>query len=318
MNPRISIIVPVYNVEKELKVCLNSIVPQLNETVDLILVDDGSTDTSGTICDNCKQAKVIHKQNGGLSSARNVGIDIAKGDWLMFIDGDDAIISGTLATLLDLIKVADVDIIQYGYQELPCGHKSKHSAISDTSATTVTDRHEMYHLLYEIGGEAASACTKLIRRFVIGELRFPEGRLHEDEFFTTQLLTLASSIFYIPDWKPYLYLQRSGSIQTSGLNPLRLTSLIEMFHERLQVLESLGYDDLASLTRGRFFSNMLLHYCAACNKGDNLSSHLALSEARILSRQRFKIRGVLGLLKILTRMWIPAFFLYEQLYKILK
>lgn len=113
-GPLISIIVPVYNVDAYLKQCIDSILNQKYENFELLLVDDGSTDKSGDICDvygkRDKRVRVFHKKNGGVSSARNVGLDNAKGDWIAFVDSDDIVTPSYLSGLYSDVK-SDVDLV---------------------------------------------------------------------------------------------------------------------------------------------------------------------------------------------------------------
>ena len=116
--PFFSIIIPVYNVEKYLDRCLESVLKQEFNDYEIILVDDGSTDTSSYICDSYKQSEkvtVIHKDNGGLSSARNCGLDISKGEYIFFVDSDDYICPGTLKILYDNLSRTNVDVIKFNY-----------------------------------------------------------------------------------------------------------------------------------------------------------------------------------------------------------
>ena len=114
-GPLISIIVPVYNVDAYLKQCVDSILNQKYENFELLLIDDGSTDKSGEICDvyeqRDKRVRVFHKKNGGVSSARNVGLDNAQGDWIAFVDSDDIVTPDYLFDLYDSLKENDIDLV---------------------------------------------------------------------------------------------------------------------------------------------------------------------------------------------------------------
>ena len=117
-NPQISVLVAIYNVEKFLSQCINSILAQTYTNLEIILVDDGSTDTSGEICDKYatkdSRIKVIHKKNGGLVSARNAGLDAASGKYIGFVDGDDWIEPQTYQTALELLQQHQVDLVKWG------------------------------------------------------------------------------------------------------------------------------------------------------------------------------------------------------------
>ena len=118
-NPRISVIVPVYNVEQYLPRCVESILAQIYENLEILLVDDGTKDNSGAICDayarQDARVKAIHKKNGGLSSARNVGLDICTGDFILFVDSDDKIYRNTVKNLLECQEHTDADMVIFNF-----------------------------------------------------------------------------------------------------------------------------------------------------------------------------------------------------------
>src|SRR5690606_27364966 len=120
--PKVSVIIPVYNAEKYLRECLDSVLAQTFTDFEVLLINDGSTDASGKICDEYAEKdsriKVFHKENGGVSSARNLGLDNAKGEWISFVDSDDTIEQETLATLANEVKDLDIDGVIFGYKKL--------------------------------------------------------------------------------------------------------------------------------------------------------------------------------------------------------
>lgn len=144
MNPKISVIVPVYNVEKFLRRCIDSILAQTFTDFELLLIDDGSKDKSGEICDEyaAKDARirVFHKQNGGVSSARNLGIDKAQGEWVYFVDSDDWIEIETLS-IVQSIDMRKIGIIKFGYYE--DFYDGKINIVSDNNERIISDPEEM-------------------------------------------------------------------------------------------------------------------------------------------------------------------------------
>lgn len=262
----ISVIVAIYNVEKYLDNCLRSLMNQNYSNAEFILVDDGSTDTSSLICDNAQKIdpriRVIHKTNGGLSDARNAGLAIAKGKYIMFLDGDDLIDNGSLMILYNLAQQTDSDFIQYSYRETP---KADISARAEFNGRYeyVAEQREMFMRLNLLGGIGASACTKFIKKKSIQNLRFKKGKLHEDEFFTTELLTSVTSATYITDFSPYQYIVREGSIINQHFNPKRVYDLCEMYDLRISKLEKMGLDDLAKTFQTKFYTNLYLQYLKA-------------------------------------------------------
>lgn len=257
----ISVIVPVYNIERFLPSTLDSLINQIdNVDFEILLIDDGSTDKSGDISDEYASEydniSVIHKSNGGLSSARNAGIEAARGEYLMFVDGDDCLDSVTLAALTKAILLhPHCDVIQFRYEEvspsMPLGHCTKEEL---ENYYECTDEYDYFLQLYQFGGVAASACTKLIKRSAIGDLRFKEGIIHEDEEFITRLLPMCSCIGYCSN-QFYKYVMRSGSIIHSNFSSMRL-DIIPILKERIAYLESNKYDDLAEKFKVKLYGVM--------------------------------------------------------------
>lgn len=197
MQYLVSIIVPVYNSESFLKECVNSILSQTYSNIECILVNDGSQDSSGEICDllleTDERIKVIHKQNGGAASSRNRGIDVAKGDYIMFVDSDDLIDSLMVETLLNASLEYNSDIVGSRlsrFTEIP--------KIQDYDKNTV----ELFHsedlinklLAYNID---SSPCTKLYKSSLLNKVRFVEGRTNEDFLFLIQIYQEAQTIIYL-------------------------------------------------------------------------------------------------------------------------
>lgn len=252
MKKKISIIVPIYNVERYLPSTIDSLIQQEGNTdYEILLVDDGSTDGSASICEKyaseCNKISVIHKLNGGLSSARNTGIDAARGEYLMFVDGDDCLDTVTLSALTKAISLhPHCDVIQFRYEEvspsMPLGHCTKKGL---EIYYECTDEYDYFLQLYQLGGVAASACTKLIKRNAIGDLRFKEGFLHEDEEFVTRLLPKCKCIGFCSNTF-YKYMMRPGSIIHSDFSRKRL-DIIPILKDRIVYLESKKYDDLAEM-----------------------------------------------------------------------
>lgn len=262
----ISIIVPVYNIVNCVEACIKSILAQRSPHWEMILVDDGSTDGSGEICqtyaESDRRIKYVHKTNGGLSSARNAGIEIARGDWIMFVDGDDCILPDTVDTLLRVIPNTDnADVIHFGFQEIKLGDVELISYAHSDNVHIVDNKKEMFIYLNTIGGEAASACTKLIRRSLLDSLCFKEGILHEDEEFTPRLLIKANKIAYV-DFKPYIYIQRPGSIITSRFNSKRL-DILDIMNARFSLMLENNLDSLVPVFRLRFLRMLTTMYMVA-------------------------------------------------------
>ena len=192
MSPKISIIVPVYKAEKYLHRCVDSILAQTFTDFELLLVDDGSPDSSGTICDRYAAADprvhVFHKPNGGVSSARNLGIDNARGEWITFVDADD-FISPSYCNI-DLSTNCDIIITDYKISEVD-------NTITDSTPFVGNISDGIIHFLKENLQYLLLRVPwgKLIRRTAIGDIRFtPSQRIGEDTVFMFNLLTATKSI----------------------------------------------------------------------------------------------------------------------------
>ena len=209
-----SIIVPVYNVEKLIHKCIDSLICQTYEDIEIILVDDGSTDNSSYICDEYadkdKRIRVIHKKNGGLSDARNVGIDIASGDYILFVDSDDYIETDTCKKLLKYTKM-DCDII-IADAVIEGGIASiEHITLCDQILTG----KEYLKTALKSGKAPMAVClnaykTKFLKE---NEFNFKTGILHEDEQFTPRVLLKAESVVN-SNIEFYHYVIRDNSITT--------------------------------------------------------------------------------------------------------
>ena len=186
--PKISVIVPVYKVEAYLRPCVDSILAQSFPDFELILVDDGSPDSCGALCDawaaKDPRIRVIHQQNGGLSAARNAGMDVAVGAWLTFIDSDDYVAPDYLELLYRNAEGSGAEIAVCRTQVFQDGQDPAAVPSASEPACRLLTGREAVILLYR--GDAAvlvNAWGKLYRRELIADLRFPVGKLHEDQAF---------------------------------------------------------------------------------------------------------------------------------------
>ena len=211
----ISVVVPVYNVEAYLDECVQSILGQSYTDYELILVDDGSTDSSGNMCDDYAKAdpriSVIHKTNGGLSDARNIGTKAARGDYVTYIDSDDLVSADYLEKLTGIVKELNVEIAVIGIECFTDGSKPK---IKTSKKTDVfTGLEALKCALYQRGIDT-SACALLVPISVALQFPFPVGRFHEDDF-TTYKYYLSIKKVGVNYSKRYFYRHRKGSIMHS-------------------------------------------------------------------------------------------------------
>ncbi len=226
-----SVIVPVYNVEGYLKECVDSILNQSYCDYEVILVDDGSTDRSGVICDEYAQCsdkiKVIHKENGGLSSARNAGIDAAKGNYVLFIDSDDFYCDEQcFYKFAQIISEEKPDFLMYKHGKY-FGDDSVIDFYGDYDIENIKeDKAAIFQYMVKEHKQLACACNKIVRRALLleEELYFELGTIGEDICWTVELFEAANKISYI-NIMPYMYRQSRGGSITSVVTKKKLDDL---------------------------------------------------------------------------------------------
>lgn len=248
MQPKISIIVPVYNVEKYLIRCLDSIVNQTYKNLEIILVDDGSTDRCSEICDiyagKDKRINVIHKENGGLSDARNRGIEIATGEYLAFVDSDDYIAANMYEVLLErmLNDGSDMAVCNFLYvdeqekllEESNCDIPIINECIETRAAIhKLTEAKSWYYVV---------AWNKLYRKEIFRRLRYPKGKYHEDEFVIHHIIQNCRLISCVKD-PMYYYVQRDKSIMSQSFNLGRM-DIADALIDRYYFAKGHKYRDL--------------------------------------------------------------------------
>ena len=214
MNELISVIVPIYNVDKYLERCIDSIINQTYKNLEIILVDDGSTDDCPRICDEYQKKdsriKVIHKENGGLSDTRNKGIDIAKGKYYGFIDSDDYIDADMYAILYKNIVETHSDIAVCGrYIDYEDGNTKKMT--NENRSNILMDRIEALKKLNNYSDFDMSACDKLYSAKLWKDIRYPYGKICEDYYTTYKLFDKSNKVVFVPK-ALYHYFQRNNSL----------------------------------------------------------------------------------------------------------
>ena len=213
-EPLLSVIVPVYNVEEYLARCVDSILQQTYRNLEVILVDDGATDASGAICDayaasDCR-VKVLHKENGGLSSARNAGLEAATGEYIAFVDSDDWITPDAYAHLLDLMQKYSVKLVCGGRFDVD-GKTGEKTVGLCPKKEEVISSEELVGRIFLWQGCDSSACDKLYHRSLLEQYRYPEGKVCEDVPVTYKIV-LATERAALSDRPFYHYYHRTGSI----------------------------------------------------------------------------------------------------------
>lgn len=218
----ISVIIPVYNVSGYLERCIESVRKQTYANLEIILVDDGSTDKSGTICDSYisvdNRIKVVHKKNGGLSSARNAAIDVMTGEYMVCVDSDDYISNDYIEYLYNLLIDNDVDISMCQCKKV---YSERDSLDIVTSNVEVLDSEAaIKYFLYQKKFTASAPC-KLYKSCLFNSLRYPDGRYYEDMAVICQLLDSVSKIA-IGNQQKYYYVQRKDSIMSEDFNTKKM------------------------------------------------------------------------------------------------
>lgn len=237
--PKISVIVPVYKVEPYLARCVNSILNQTFHDLEIILVDDGSPDGCGALCDayarQDSRVQVIHKPNGGLSSARNAGIERAKSAYLAFVDSDDWLDLDMLEQLHTLCEQRGADIAECSYRSIYQDGIREETLC--TGRIIEAGPVEAIDGILDWKHFKSVAWNKLYRREVIGAIRYPEGMLHEDEFTTYRYFYAAKKLVYL-DVSKYNYdRSRTDSITGDVFREANLDSCIAMRQRREFLLE---------------------------------------------------------------------------------
>ena len=211
-NPKISIIVPVYKVENYLDKCVESILNQTEKGFELILVDDGSPDNCPKICDKYllkdSRVKVVHKENGGLSDARNAGIKEAIGEWLSFIDSDDFIAPDMIENLLSNAENENADI---AICDAVLFKDGENPSFTDSTEKKVMDSIGAQGKMINERLFSVNTWNKIYKKSLFDDIVFPKGRLYEDLATTYKLLDKSKKVVYI-NGKKYAYLQRATSI----------------------------------------------------------------------------------------------------------
>lgn len=231
--PRLSVIVPVYKVEKYIHKCVDSILNQTFTDFELILVDDGSPDKCGEICDEYAKKdariRVIHKENGGLSDARNFGIDAAKGEIIGFVDSDDIIDASMYGDMIGYMDEHDLDVVCADTYVVRNDKKKFNPRYSKDMI--FEGRNAVKEILD--GTLDNAAWNKIYKRSVIGDVRYPKGRIYEDVATTYKFIFAAKRSGYLR--RPfYYYFKRKGSIVASSFNSKSRYDCFKGYKERLE------------------------------------------------------------------------------------
>lgn len=256
MNKKISVIVPIYNVEKYLNRCIESIINQSYSNLEIILIDDGSTDRCPQLCDDWKKKdkriKVIHKINGGLSDARNSGMDIMTGEYASFIDSDDWINETMFEKLLFLMDRYNGDIVECGFQRTDGKVEIKFNG--DINITKIDRYNAMKCVVTE--DICPVVWNKLYKADLVRDERFQIGKCNEDEFWTYRIVDKANKIVQTNE-QLYYYYFREESIINEKYSIRRLDGL-EARYQRMIYLEK--YPEIQRLAKKKLLFECIYHY----------------------------------------------------------
>lgn len=239
----ISVIVPIYNVEAYLERCVRSIQSQTYAKLEIILVDDGSPDGCGELCDRFakedNRIRVIHKENGGLSDARNAGLDIAVGEYVVFVDSDDYIAPYFVETLYKVLTETDSDVAMCSYTVVEDGLGKSFEKFSEQTTYHIYDRQGLLMNLYDANHEDATyfivAWNKLYKKALWDNIRFPKGKIHEDEATTYKIYDRCQKGVYIKV-PMYGYFTSTSSITRDAFSVRRL-EWMDALNDRIAFFE---------------------------------------------------------------------------------
>lgn len=241
-QPLISVIVPIYNVEQWLPRCVDSILAQTYQNLEIILVDDGSPDHCGKICDNYSskdgRIKVIHKINGGLSDARNAALDVMQGEWVTCIDSDDFVTSDYIETLYNLCKKYNCKMSVADWFIFPMGTEPRipRREVKEYKFT----REEALECMFNQRYFDVSACLKLYHRSLFDGIRYPKGLLFEDLQTTFKPMLKCEEGVAYSNKQVYFYMFRPDSIEGAKFSDKKMDSAIQVFNIMNSYRETFG------------------------------------------------------------------------------
>lgn len=257
MSDLISVIIPIYNRQDYLEKCFESILNQTYENLEIILVDDGSSDGSLQICEkyaNCdSRIKIVHKKNGGLSSARNAGLEIATGEWISFIDSDDSINLNFYSLLKEVADKENSDIVQCEMESVPSQKLT--SSIYQYQLITFSGEQaleEFYGRKYTV---FKSSCNKIFRKYLFENVQYPEGHIFEDRWVANELYYQSKRVTYIDIPLYYYTVNENGIMHQNASKKNYDTCLLYLNHYEYFINK--GEEKMAALAIRQFFISLL-------------------------------------------------------------
>jgi len=301
MDPLISVIVPVYNVEQWLAPCIDSILAQSYNNLEIILIDDGSTDSSGEICDRYENENenviAIHTCNNGLSAARNMGLDIMRGEYVCFVDSDDILLPDAIRSLFSILSANKADISVGRMLRRPAGNIGhKHQVLRYSPRQAIEDSLYQKRLLN-------AAWAKLFSKQLFNDIRFTTGILYEDLDLIYKLFDRCKCVVYTTE-PVYIYRLRSNSLVTH-FNARRLDVLDVV--DRIEQYMRQHHPSLIPAARDRVLSaNFNMYWLMAANSIDNPEAkkrcweNIRLYRVQSLINPHVRIKNKIGILLSFT------------------
>ena len=293
MEKLVSVIVAVYNIEEYLPRCVDSILAQTYRNLEIILVDDGSKDQSGNICDSYaekdRRIKVIHKKNGGLSDARNAGMNAATGEYIGFVDGDDWIEPDMYRAMYFACEKEKAQAAVCRYKQI-----TKSGIIDGSAGNSVSLSRDEALEIYVCGDERyliyKSVWSKLFARDLVEDMRFPVGKNSEDIMFTTRAFCRMERLVYLDEAYYNYVLDREGSIMNEKAGERRLKDEIPFWQEQIAYFREAGMPDLSDKAAYHFYRRLLFYYIDFMeNKKTRIFADQIVG---LLRADREKIRGI--------------------------
>lgn len=269
---KISVVIPVYNVEKYLSECLDSVVNQTYKNLQIILVDDGSTDFSGKICDvyaeKDNRITVVHQKNAGAGAAKNTGLDLVKGEYFSIIDSDDYIELDMYEKMVNSLEKYNADIVQCLFRNVFVNDSfDRKYKIKGNYPKVLTSKSFLKEYLYD--WKYAIFWNKLFKSSLLKEIRFPVGRKIDDEFFTYKLVCNAKKVVNI-DNILYNYRMRKTSVMNENNTDRLIYDRIDCFIERYNYVSDI-YPSLKKKYNLKLYDDLLYFKDSAKDNGKILS-----------------------------------------------
>ena len=282
----ISVIIPVYNVQEYVERCVKSVIDQVYKNLEIILVDDGSTDLSGEICDRLSDAdpriKVIHQKNAGLAAARNAGLEIYSGEYVCFIDSDDYIHPEYVSYMYRMciennVQMAFCNSVTTSNDKCDC-------EMNPLAKTVIYDSHELLDRYFGADhGVIVVAWNKLIHRDVADGIRFEPGIIHEDEATTFKYIYYAGKVAYT-DNVLYYYFSRADSITAKSFS-IRNLDILEGYEKRLAFYKEKEENILAQREYNYYLSAILINYY-------KVYTNIKVNKKEVLKKLRIRYKRI--------------------------